>query len=189
MIYLFIWFCMGEFAIQGCLSSSGTYSMVLQGMLLDPRSSMVGTHLRARAATLAGPFAPSILPVADPSTQTELLKGEAAEWISNCSVETFLLGRTASRPACKRCCPGGKPPAAAGWAVGGSERHVWHQGCWGGVRQLVPNCTGPTPYGQTARNSHQHTGNRGGPIMQKNESLTWQGPARRDFPPKTEVSP
>lgn len=25
--------------------------------------------------------------------------------------------------------------------------------------------------------------------MQKNESLTWQGPAGRDFPPKTEVSP
>lgn len=40
-----------------------------------------------------------------------------------------------------------------------------------------------------ARNSHQHTGKGGGPKMQKNGSLPWQGPVGRDFPPKTEVSP
>ncbi|KAK4827437.1 hypothetical protein QYF61_017994 [Mycteria americana] len=61
--------------------------------------------LRAKAAAPAGGSAPSTPAVADASTQTELLKGEAAVQTSGCRKCLHLSpgAGTGGRPACKRC--------------------------------------------------------------------------------------
>ena len=74
-------------------------------ILPDPQGRKAGTRLRAKAAALAGGSAPSTPAVADASTQTELLKGEAAVQASGCRMCPDLSpgAGTGSRPACKRC--------------------------------------------------------------------------------------
>lgn len=64
----------------------------------------MGTDLRAKAAALAGGSAPSTPVVASVSTQTELLKGEAAAQTADSRQCLDLSpGAGTGRPACKRC--------------------------------------------------------------------------------------
>ena len=65
----------------------------------------MGTHLRAKAAALAWGSAAFAPEVANASTQTEMLKGDATVQTSDCRkcLDLSPVAGTGSRPACKSC--------------------------------------------------------------------------------------